>query len=335
MRIMAKRKIAALITTILTTTSIFGESRSDAAYSFMDLPTTSRSIAVGGQHASTAVPEPAFMFQNPAIISDTLSHAFSLGVAPIAGGIVAGRAAYAHTVGNIGTFALGVNFIGYGSIDSYDEYGEELGTKSSNEVAIYMTYSRALTPHWQAAATIKPIFSSFAGYSSVGLAMDMGAHFISENKRFTAGVVICNVGGQVKTYYTDASHEELNTDLRIGLTVKPEHAPFRFSVTMKDLFHWDLSTDRDNKINEFDNILRHMLLGVEFLPIRNFFVAFGYNQRMHKELRESDTGGASGISWGFGLRVSKIDISYGCGRYHKAGSDNVITISTNIDRFLR
>ncbi len=330
-----KCTLLALLLFMLIAPTAHGGSRSDKAYTFMSLPTTSRAAALGGEHATTGVAEVGFMFHNPAVISDTLHRSFTLGVAPIAGGEVAARAAYAHHVGNIGTFALGVNYIGYGTIDSYNEIGDYLGTEHANEVAIYMTYARALTPHWQAAATLKPIFSAFAGYSSIGLAMDMGARFVSPNKRFTAGVVLCNVGGQLKTYYSDASHEELDTDLRFGMSYEAEHAPFRFTLTMKDLFHWDLSTDRQNKINEFDNILRHMIIGIELIPIRNFFLAFGYNQRMRKELRESDTGGASGISWGFGLRVSKIDISYGCGRYHKAGSDNVITISTGIDRFIK
>lgn len=79
--------------------------------------------------------------------------------------------------------------------------------------------------------------------------------------------------------------------------------------------------------------MRHILIGAEFVPIRNFFVGFGYNQRQRKEARQSSSGGAAGFSWGCGLRIYKIDIAYGCGRYHLAGAANSISISTNLNRF--
>ncbi len=329
------RKILIITLAIIGVSLDFAaQSRSGAAYEFLDLPTTSRSTALGGQHATLGETEAGFLFQNPAVLSDTLSRSISLCAAPIAGAIVSSRAAYVHSFSGIGTFGVGVNYINYGTIEGMDEEENYLGVYRSQEAAIYLSYGRALTPHWQIGATLKPVFSSFAGYSSVALAMDMGARYVSESKLFTAGIVFSNIGGQISAYHDDASHEQLDADMRIGITAKPEHAPFRFSLTLKDMFHWDLSIDRSRPISFGDNLLRHTVWGVEFLPIRNFFVGFGYNHRMRKELRESSTGGACGISWGFGLRVFKIDIAYGNARYHKAGSDNVISISTNLDRFL-
>ena len=40
-----------------------------------------------------------------------------------------------------------------------------------------------------------------------------------------------------------------------------------------------------------------------------------------------------GISWGFGLKISKFGFSYARSAYHLAGSPNVITLTTNLTDF--
>lgn len=301
-------------------------------YDFLDLPTTARQTAIGGTHALIGAQESGFVFHNPAVLSDTLDKAIALNITPIAGGILHGSAAYAHHHDKVGTFSAGVQYINYGEFDWTTSEYEHLGTFGAQEVALYLSIARKITPHWTLGATVKPIFSKFEQYNSVGIAMDMGAMYRSQNKRFSAGVVLRNLGGQITTYHNDDGHESLYTDLRLGVTYKPEHAPFRFTMTMKDLFHWNLSTNKDKDLHWGDNLMRHIVLGVEFMPIRNFFIGLGYDQRKRRELR--GTSGMAGVSWGFGLRVFRIDIAYGCGKYHAAGAQNSISISTNLSRFL-
>lgn len=302
------------------------------AYEFLDLPTTARQTAVGGAHAVMGAEEAGFVFHNPAILRDTLNKSVSLNMTPIAGGIFHGSVAYAHHDSRIGTMSAGVQYINYGSFDWTTDDEQILGTFNAQEVALYLSVARRMTPGWTLGVTVKPIFSKFEQYNSLGLAMDMGAMYRGENRRFTFGVVLRNVGGQIKTYHSDSNHESLYTDMRLGISYKPEHAPFRFTFTMKDLFHWDLSTNKDKELHWGDNLMRHVVLGAEFMPIRNFFVAVGYDQRKRRELR--DNYGAAGISWGFGLRVFKIDVAYACGKYHMAGAQNSISISSNLNRFL-
>lgn len=329
------RRINILLFALSAILSANAQSRSGDAYEFLDLPTTSRSTALGGQQAVLGVGEAGFFFQNPAALNDTLSGSISLNVTPLPGSITYGSASYVHHFEKLGTFALGVQYINYGSFDWTDEDENDLGTFKAQEAAIYMSYARKMTPHLTLAATLKPIFSKLESYGSFGLAMDMGAMYTSESRLLTAGILIRNLGAQVTKYHEDGEHESLNTDMRIGMTYKPEYAPFRFSLTMKDIFHWDLSTDRENSIDWGDNLMRHLVWGLEIIPIRNFFVGFGYNQRVRKELRSSGAGGMAGFSWGFGLRILKIDIAYGMRRYHLAGSANSISVSTNLNRFIK
>lgn len=312
-----------------------GQGRSGNIYEFLDMPTTSRATALGGRHAVLGADEPGFTFQNPAALRDTMSGSIGINANPLPNSIIHGSGIYAQYVEKAkGTLSCGVQYVNYGSFDRTNEYGEDLGTFSANDAAIYLTYSRQMTPTISMGATVKPIFSHMEDYNSFGLAMDLGAYYRAENGRFRAGLVVKNIGGQIKRYDADAHDDDMSQDILIGISAKPEHAPFRLTVTMKDLLHWYLAIDRKKKIAFGDNLMRHMLIGGEFIPGKAFYVAVGYNHRQRKEGRDAQTGGSAGISWGCGIRIAKIDISYGWSKYHLAGASNSITISTNINRFL-
>lgn len=323
------------LTTIVCSSAAFAQGRSGDVYDFLDRPTSSRAMALGSTHAVVGTDEIGFAFMNPSAISDTMHQSIGLQVATLPGHIVQGSAIYGHYVERLkGTVAIGALYVNYGSFDWTDENGNELGDFSAQDAALHLTYSRAIAPQLQMAATIKPIFSKLHQYSSFGLAMDLGATYKSKSGRFKAGIVVRNIGAQLKRYDSNEMGD-LNTDMRIGFSIMPEHAPFRFTMSLKDIFHWDLSIDRQRKINAFDNILRHTAMGIEFIPHKTIFVAFGYNQRMRRELRESSTGGMAGFSWGVGFRAARIDISYAMMKYHIAGASNSLTLSTNLNRFLK
>lgn len=333
----ANNSIIEIIILLLTySVCASSQSRSGNVYEFLDMPTTSRMTALGGTHAVLGANDINFVLHNPAALSDTMSNSIGFNFTPLKAGIKSGSVAYSHYVSQLkGSLMLAVQYVNYGTFDETDEEGTNIGTFTAQETALHLTYSRTLSPTFTMAATLKPIFSSLAEYKSCGLAMDMGAYYRASNGRFRAGLVVRNVGAQITNYSGEDVDEKLYTDLRIGISYKAEHAPFRITTTLKDLFHWDLSVDRSNKISFGDNLMRHFIFGVEFVPSEKIFAAFGYNHRLRKENRDSSVGGAAGISWGVGFRIAKIDIAYGMGKYHTAGAANSITLSTNINRFIK
>lgn len=315
---------------------INAQSRSGNVFEFLDLPSTSRLTALGGSHAVQGADDVGFVIHNPAMLRDSLSKSVSLNFTPLKGGVKSGSVAYVYHYDKIkATIAIAIQYVNYGSFDEIDEWGCNQGKFIAQDAAVYMSCSRSLTPSFSMGASIKPIFGRYAEYGSVGIAMDLGCYYHHNNGRFRLGATIRNLGAQIKRFDDAEANEHLYTDMRIGLSYKAEHAPFRFTVSMKDIFHWNLATNRQKGISFGDNLFRHFVIGTEFIPTRNFYVAFGYNQRQHKENRDSQVGGAAGISWGLGLRVAKIDISYGMGKYHTAGAANSITLSTNLNRFVK
>lgn len=312
----------------------YSKAQSDeTVYDFLRLPYNTRSIGLGGKHATLSNDEPGMWTHNPALLQDTLHNHASLDAAPLTEGIWTAQASYSRKIDRIGMLGIAFQHIGYGDIDATDQWGASLGTKSSNENAILLTYSKMLAPNLSAGATFKPVWSNLTGYSSFGICMDFGLSFRSTDRRISAALAINNVGGQLSSYDADGStnHQTLRPHVSMTYAYTPLHAPFHVLLTVKDFRKWDLTPEGQNKIAFGDCLLRHCIIGIEFQPAKAFYASVGYDQRKRRELRMSSIGGAAGLSWGIGLKLAKrIDIKYAMSRYHLAGTTNSIGFSMKL-----
>ncbi len=295
---------------------------------FLEVPQLSRLVASGGQHAVSPAKTAANIFHNPGFLTDSIGGSVDLGITPVGDGIKYASGAYAHEIEGIGMVAAGLVYAGYGDFVRTDERGEEMGEFTANEVALYLTYSRRMTPWLILGGTLKPMMSKMDDETAIGIAMDLGARGSFCDDRLLAGLTIKNAGGIIKKYSGDSNRGKIPFDVKASVCYKAENAPFRFLLTLKDLAHWDLRTGRE-KLNAGDNLMRHLIWGLEFTPVKAFYVAFGYDQRKRRELTSTQVGGMAGISWGVGLKISNIEVQYAHNRYHIAGSLNSITLSTN------
>ncbi|MGC9344429.1 MAG: hypothetical protein ACP5E3_17120 [Bacteroidales bacterium] len=90
------------------------------------------------------------------------------------------------------------------------------------------------------------------------------------------------------------------------------------------------------KLEDFaDNLMRHIILGIEFMPFENFYASMGYNYLRRQELKINNKPGMVGFSWGFGFKISKFHFSYGRASYHLAGGSNHFSLSTNLSEFYK
>ena len=89
----------------------------------------------------------------------------------------------------------------------------------------------------------------------------------------------------------------------------------------------------DNSPGMINNLLRHVVLGVEFAPTRSFNVQFGYNFRKRQELNLQSRRTAAGFSFGLGIRISKFRINYARNTYHIAGAANQFSLTTSLEDF--
>ncbi|WP_462319273.1 type IX secretion system protein PorQ [Marinilabilia sp.] len=342
---MRLRRIALIISVLLTPFSLLGQHGGETLFGVLHLTPSARINALGGHQAGFYDNDPSLALFNPAMADSSFHKNVSIGFSPYIADINYGYGSLAWDQPGLGTFFAGVNHLGYGDMIMADVNGEIQGNFSASETVIFLGYSKKLSSRWTAGITFKPVMSAIESYNSWGIAMDAGVHYRHPNERFHAGALLRNGGRQISTY-ADGDAESLPPDLQVGFSVKLAHAPFRFSVTGRDLLSGTLDyeiPENDFGVNVsqpesanagFGNLLlRHMVFGVEFVPSDNFYVAAGLNPRRRQELKVDSKVSTVGYSWGFGFRIYKFHFSYSSARYHLASSSNHFSITTNISDF--
>lgn len=340
-----KEYIVFFLFVILFPLSSPGQIGGEAIFGILYLTPSAHMNALGGYQAALYDRDPSLALFNPSLADSSMHNNTALGVSPYIADINYGYVSYVWHKAGIGTFFGGLNHLGYGNMIMADQDGVISGNFSASETVMFLGYSMALSPRLSAGITFKPVFSTIESYHSWGLAADAGIHYHHRNGRFRAGLLLRNVGRQLSSY-SDSPTESIPADLLVGASLKLAHAPFRFSLTARDL----LSGSMDFEIpdNEYgitltqpesanagfgELVLRHLVFGVEFVPTDNFYIAAGLNARRRHELKIDSNMSTVGYSWGFGLRIYKFRFGYSSARYHLASSSNHFSISTNISEF--
>jgi hypothetical protein len=320
----------------------------NGVFQFLDLPVSSRMAALGGKHVSMSDPDINFAMLNPALLDKRTDNMIGLNMANYLADIQFGSAIYGKSFGS-NNFALGVQYIDYGTFKKTSEFNEILGEFTAKDISLSLIYSRRLTPELSAGVTLKPIYSAYEAYTSFGAALDLGISYQLQEKLFSAGLVFRNIGTQFKGYYSDVDgqhYEPLPFDIQLGASYKLEHAPFRVSLTMHNLHQWDLNyIDNENSMIDYeredyvsvisfgDMAFRHAVIGVEFIPGKNLYLVGSYNHRRHQELKMNGFKSMAGFSFGGGIRISKFQVGFGVSQFQVGNSAYLFSISTSLNEF--
>ncbi|MFH0757526.1 MAG: type IX secretion system protein PorQ [Bacteroidota bacterium] len=320
----------------------------ESTYGFLGLTNSARVAALGGESVSLLDDDINLVFHNPALLTAGMHNNLSLNYVNYFAGVNFGYASYGYHRKGIGNFVAGIHYVDYGAFDRTDELGENMGTFRASEYALNLVYSRSVIDSMLTAGiNLKPIFSSFEQYSSLGIAVDAGVTYHNPGTLTTLGLVAKNMGAQLTTY--TGVREKLPFEIQAGITQGLAHAPFRFSITYQNLERWDLTYAKSDNLYDplgedlkksgfdvfGDKLMRHMVYGVEFLIGENFHADLGYNYKRRKEMSVAAKPGTVGFSWGFGFRISKFHIAYGRSSYHLAGGTNHFSLTTNLSEFYR
>ena len=81
--------------------------------------------------------------------------------------------------------------------------------------------------------------------------------------------------------------------------------------------------------------MRHVILGVELIPHKNFYFSAGYNYQRRRELEIDSKVSTVGFSWGFGINTSFLNIEFGRATYHLAGSSTNVSLILRPDKFYK
>ncbi len=343
------KKSLSVIILLFIVNFLFSQTGGKTVYNFLNLINSGRTAGMGGKIISIYDDDINMSANNPALLNLEMTNKLSVNYIGYFAGIKSGYSAYAFELKKFGVFSAGIQYLNYGKFIGADEVGYKTGEFNASEYAFNLIWSKKLTEKIKAGVNMKPVISQFERYKSFGIAFDLGAVYHTEND-FAAGLVGKNIGTQIKPYY-EGHYEPLPFDLQLGISKKLAHAPFRLNITAHHLYKWDLTYDLpqnntssifdDNgnsgggkKLeNALDNSLRHLIVGVEFIPLKSFYLNLGYNHQLRKELSIIDKSGVVGFSFGFGLKLKKFTLNYARTKYHLAGSSNQFSLTFNLKEF--
>ncbi len=322
----------------------YGQIGGKSVYQFLNLVTSPRQAALGGKVLTFYDEDVNQALFNPATINPEMDNHLAVNYGNYLGAITYGTASYAYTYDrHVQTFHAGVNYVNYGKFEGYDEYGSATSTFTGSEMALSFGYSYNV-PHsnFYFGANGKLISSNLESYTSFGAAADIGALFIDERNDVNWAFVVRNVGTQITTY--SGLQEKLPLEVMIGVSQEVENVPIRWHLTLENLQQWNIAfsnpnratssidgTETPEKVGFLNNALRHLIIGAELFPKKGFNLRFGYNFRRGEELRIVDQRNFSGISLGFGLKMSNIKFNFSHSRYSLAGNTSLFGLIINFN----
>jgi hypothetical protein len=317
----------------------------DNVFEFLNLTHSGLVASLGGVNVSLLGSDLNLAYHNPALLNSGMDKSLALNYVNYFAGINYGMTMYSRSIPSLGNFAAGITYLNYGSFKETDESGNITGTFSAAEYALSLIYSRSIDSLFTIGGDLKPILSHLEKYTSFGLALDLGASYHSRNNLFSAGIVIKNAGLQITSYAGEA-REKLPFEIHAGVSQRLAHAPFRFSLTLRHLETFDLtynynipgsstSTPASNPSDVGENILRHIILGAELIPHKNFYFSAGYNYQRRRELQVDSRVSTVGFSWGFGINTSFLSFGFGRATFHLAGASNHVSLIIRPDKIYK
>jgi hypothetical protein len=326
----------------LTSSFGFCQIGGKSTYQFLNLITSPRQAALGGKVITIYDNDVNQAHFNPASINDEMGNRLSLNYSNYLGEVTYGTASYAYTYDrHVQTFQAGVNYINYGKIDGYDEFGTPTSSFSGSEIALSFGYAYNI-PYSDVyvGASAKLIESSLESYQSFGGALDLGAIYKDDNLNINYALAIRNLGTQFKSY--NDLREPLPLEVIAGISQQLENVPIRWHLTLENLQQWNVAFVNPNrsqntidgepipeKVSIFNNALRHVIVGAELFPQKGFNLRFSYNFRRGEELSLLEQRNFSGISMGFGLKMGRIKFDYSYSRYTLAANTSLFGLTVN------
>ncbi len=272
----------------------------NSTFNFIRNDVSARAAAMGGSFM-TVPNDVNTMFYNPSALATLKQTQVSLGFFKHLMDINSGHLSYAHHDRSFGYFGAGIIFTNYGDFVARNNFGDQTGNFSANELSLSGSYANFLFKNFQYGANVKFIYSSIEKYNSYGYALDFGLTYSFIPNKFVVGASLLNLGTQVKPYIE--TKEKMPLDFRIGASIKPEHLPLLLNISINRI-----NADQKNILSRF----RAFSVGGEFTITSNILLRFGYNNQQRKDMTIGKSGGLAGFSvgGGFAYNIYKIDYSF-------------------------
>lgn len=305
-------------------------------YEFVNITTSPRQAALGGNAQSAWDADPNMALWNPALMNEQSHGQLGLNYVNYLADVNFGTMSAVYQYDDDKFFAIHGQYVDYGDFRGYDENDNPTGDFSAKDAAITLGYARSLSDFFTVGANVKYINSRIESYSSSAVAADLGVVFHDVDYNTNVALSIRNMGFQLKTYA--GTKEKLPLQINLGLSQRLEHVPLELSLTLHDLQKFDISMERDADGNETElgrKVIDHVSIGGELFPGRGFNIRLGYNFKRGNELKIEDNRTFAGLTYGFGIRVSAFRFEFAHANYYKGSNSNHFGMIVNLDRLIQ
>ncbi len=207
-----------------------------------------------------------------------------------------------------GYFALGLNYLNYGSFDQSSEIGEDpTGTFSASDMLITTGFGLEIVERVGIGHTVKFITGQIESYTSTAIAADISVHWDTGFRWIELAAGITNIGTQLQSY--GETKEDLPTAAHLGVAKQLEHLPVKLSLTG----HIDINS-------EYWGALAGEFTVSPILQLRAGYTTFAPNYHVG-----GSQDAISGISAGLGLHYFDTNLDYAfysqgaIGQVHRIG----------------
>ncbi len=324
--------------------SNFAQTGGKGVFRFLNLPSSSKTAALGNAFPVSNRANLTDAFQNPSLINVEHAGVLALNYSNYISDINFGSIQYGVKLKSTTVISTGLMFINYGNFEETDAAGNTTGnTFTAGDYLLNIGYAKNWKQKIYYGLNAKIIYGTYDIYNSFALATDFAVTYQDSSRNLSTGVIFKNMGYQLKPF--DQRRENLPFEIALSFSQKLKHAPIRYHISYGNLQNFNLSYIDPNDLNAeldlltgepivkkstfSDRLSRHFIFGAELLLSPSFNIQTGYNLQKSKELNIAGTGGLAGFSFGFSLKLKKISIGYAHASLNAAGSNNYFSLLLN------
>lgn len=339
-------KTSLLIISLLIGKFIAAQTGGQTSFALLGLDFNARSSGLGGDFITVKDQDINLGVVNPSLLNSKMHKGISVSQAIHAGKINYGMISYGHSLSEKQMISANIRYVAYGKMKRTDKNGVEMGDFSPFEYIVGVGYGYQLNERISVGANLNIIGSHLEVYNSYGMSIDLGGSYLNAEETFLVTALFKNVGFQFNSY--NDKRAPLPANFQLGVSYRLPHAPFRFSILAHHLNKWDLSyndptakptvdmltgdTIPVKRAGFFEKLGQHFTYQLEVIATKNLHFRAGFDYYTRQSMKLESRPGIAGFSFGLGLYFKRFSIDYGFSVFSRAGFNNMLTLSTNLEK---
>ena len=318
------------VSLLLFTTILLAQEGTNV-YPFLNIPVSARQAALGGDAVSVRDYDVSFAAVNPGLMNLEQDEMISVNYASYLADSKYGTISYVKDLEEGHLVSLSARYMDYGKMPRTDESAVIDGEFGAMDASIGLGYAYQFDEDWTIAGSASFVTSRIDNYTSMAVVGNAGVTYHNRQSNETLALVFRNFGYQFKTY--NGLRENVAFRVDLGYTKILDEFPVALTITAHDLQKLNISQDYNNNGKEISwsrKITDHLSFGAELFPQQAFNIRFGYNVKRGNELAVLDQRSFSGLSAGFGIKISSFRFDYAHVRYHNSSNVNLFGLTLDL-----